>query len=235
VFVSRYVHDRFGKHATSERVIHPGIDLARFKAPRALDERASSSIGMIYRLSPDKLNAESIEIFIDVCKARPRTRAVIIGDGDLFDLFVNRTIVAGVRDNFLFTGAVPYEKLPEHYRLFQIFVAPVWQESFGQVTPFAMSMGLAVAGNNVGALPEILDGSETLGATRAETVALILELLDDPERISALGEINRELAQSRYCVSAMTDSYSSMYAELLGDDIDLMPGFPAARIFAARP
>ena len=232
VYVSKYVQTTFGGHSSRECVIHPGIDLEHFEAPQSFDDRAYDSLGMIYRLSPDKLNAESIEIFIDVCKARPQTRAIIVGDGELFDQFVKRTVSAGVRSNFHFTGAIPYEQLTSYYRLFKIFVAPVWQESFGQVTPFAMSMGIAVAGNRVGALPEILHDDATLGRSREETVALILSLLDDTARIDELGQTNRDIARSLYCVRAMTDSYAAMYADALGDDVDLMPGFPAAITFA---
>lgn len=233
VFVSHYVMARFGGRSDKERVIHPGIELDRFEAAHEFDRHAYESIGMIYRLSPDKLNAESIEIFIDVCKARPRTRVVIVGDGELFEPFVSRTIAAGVRGNFLFSGAVPYDQLTDFYRLFKIFVAPVWQESFGQVTPFAMSMGLAVSGNRVGALPEILHSDATLGATRTETVARILELLNDRDRIDALGQQNRDISRSLYCVRAMTDSYEDMYIEALGGDVDLMPGYPPAALFGA--
>jgi glycosyltransferase involved in cell wall biosynthesis len=234
VYVSRYVQARFGSHGETERVIHPGIDLDKFEAPQTFDDHAYDSIGMIYRLSPDKLNAESIEIFIDVCKARPQTRVVIVGDGELFESFVNRTLEEGVRGNFLFAGAVPYDRLPEFYRLFKVFVAPVWQESFGQVTPFAMSMGIAVAGNRIGALPEILHSEATLGASRAETVARILDLLGDRMRVDALGRSNRELARSLYCVRAMTDAYAAMYGDVLGRNFDLMPGFPPARVYAGQ-
>jgi glycosyltransferase involved in cell wall biosynthesis len=214
IFVSHYVQEAFGAGITRYAVIHPGIELERFQQPEPVDSDALRTVGMVYRLAPDKLRPDAIDVLIEVCKARPRTRAIIVGGGSLFDGFVRRTATAGVRANFLFTGQVPYEDLPALYRRFGLFVAPVWQESFGQVVPFAMSMGRAVAGNRVGALPEILGSSETLGATKAETAARIVALLDDPDRIVALGVGNRERARQLFDVRQMTAAYGEIYDRL---------------------
>ena len=232
VFVSDYVLKTFGGDVSQARVIHPGIDLARFAAPESFDRHAADSIGMVYRLEPDKLRPEAIDVLIEVCRARPRTRAVVVGSGSLFAGFVARAKAAGVRGQFFFTGAVPYESLPSYYRLFSIFVAPVWKESFGQVAPFAMSMGQAVAGNRIGALSEILGSAETLGETPADTSALIVRLLDDPARVAALGAHNREIATHAFGVDAMTAAYGEVYEDVLGAEADVMAGFPPAEIYA---
>lgn len=233
VFVSDYVRRTFGPDIAAARTIHPGIDLDRFGPPPAFDADAMRSIGMVYRLEPDKLRADSIDVLIEACKARPRTRAIVIGGGSLFGAFVRRTRAAGLRGQFHFTGPVPYANLPGLYRRFRIFVAPVWQESFGQVTPFAMSMGLAVAGNKIGALPEILGSEETLGGDNAATAARIVALLDDPARIAALGAENAARARAAYDVKAMVAAYEALYADLLGEAVDPMAGFPPALVFAA--
>jgi glycosyltransferase involved in cell wall biosynthesis len=232
VFVSDYVRDTFGRGSTQDVTIYPGIDLSKFTVPNAFDPRALDSIGMVYRLEPDKLDPHSIEPLIQTVVARPKTRVFVIGDGSLFDVFYDRVTEAGVRDNFVFTGYVPYARLPEYYSQFRTFVAPVWQESFGQVTPFAMSMGLAVAGNKVGALPEILGGDETLGDTVEETAAKLRALLDNPARIAELGERNRKRAQENFDVKEMCRRYDRLYEEALGL-VDSMPGFPPAEIFLA--
>lgn len=221
IFVSHYVHETFGAGIEPSAVIHPGIELGRFEAPHSFDDDALRSIGMVYRLAQDKLRPDSIDVLIDVCKSRPDIRAVVVGGGPLFDSYVARTVAAGVRDNFLFTGQIPYDRLPDHYRLFRLFVAPVWQESFGQVVPFAMSMGSAVAGNRVGALPEILGGPDTLGASPKETAKRIVELLDHPDRIVALGERNRARAREAFDVHHMTAAYGEIYEGLRATlDID---------------
>jgi glycosyltransferase involved in cell wall biosynthesis len=99
-----------------------------------------------------------------------------------------------------------------------VFVAPVWQESFGQVSCFAMSMRLPVAGYDVGALPEIL-GDRSALAPPGDTHALaevLLRLLDDRELRLAIGQRNLERVHRSFTVEAMVDHYRALYRELLG-------------------
>lgn len=131
-------------------------------------------------------------------------------------------------NRFEFTGYVPYEALPAQYGRFKVFVAPVWQESFGQVIPFAMSMGLAVAGNRVGAIPEILADDGTLGGTSDETTAHILRLLGSRDLIDNLGARNRSIARTNFSVERMAFEYADVYKSVIPEEIDLMPEFPSA-------
>ncbi|MGH6793827.1 MAG: glycosyltransferase family 4 protein [Methylocella sp.] len=227
VFVSRSVHDQFGS-AVPASVIHPGIELDRFAPPAAIDPHAFDAIGMIYRLESDKLDKDAIELFLAIAKRRPKARIVVIGDGSLFAHFRSRVEQEGRLSQFEFTGYVPYEELPAQFARFRTFVAPVRQESFGQVVPFAMSAGLAVAGYKVGAIPEILGGTETLGTTLAETAKIVTALLDDPARIVALGERNRALALERFSVEDMAISYFQLYRDLAPREVDILSELPDA-------
>jgi 2-polyprenyl-3-methyl-5-hydroxy-6-metoxy-1,4-benzoquinol methylase/glycosyltransferase involved in cell wall biosynthesis len=217
IFVSKYVREVFGSQivdSSSTHVIYPGIDLSLFQTPISGPD-AENAIGMVYRLEDDKLNADAIDLFIEVVRRRPRTKVYIIGGGRFLQPYLERTEAAGVRENFRFTGYVPYETLPEWYDKFAIFVAPVWRESFGQVAPFAMSKGGVVAGYAVGALPEILDGSETLAATLEQAASIIVDLLGDPPRMQELGRRNRERALELFDVRTMVARYADQYDRLL--------------------
>jgi glycosyltransferase involved in cell wall biosynthesis len=230
VFVSQTIFDQFGSAAPAQ-VIHPGIDLSMFSRQNPCHVDAYDAIGMVYRLERDKLSENSIEPFIAVLKRRPQTRAIIVGDGSLFRHFYMRAQVEGLSDRFEFTGYVPFKELPAQYARFMTFVAPVWQESFGQVIPFAMNMGLAVAGHRVGAIPEILADASTLGATVDETVSHILRLLDNRYAIDALGARNRAIARAKYGVERMAMAYADVYKTLAPKEVDLMPDYPAAVYF----
>jgi len=230
VFVSQAILDRFGSSVPAQ-VIHPGIDLSLFSPPKSSDPDAYDTIGMVYRLERDKLNEASIEPFIAVVKRRPRTRAIIVGDGVLFSHFRARVQEEGLLNRFEFMGYVAYEKLPAQYARFKVFVAPVWQESFGQVVPFAMSMGLAVAGNRVGALPEILGDTSTLGVTPDELVFHILRLLESRDSIDAIGARNRSIAGSKFSVERMAVAYFDLYKTINPEAVELMPDFPPAEYF----
>lgn len=213
LFVSQYIRDAFAPDVTNGQVIHPGIDLERF-TDRGFAPGAEDTIGMVYRLTCDKLDENSVDPLIDVAQRRPRTRIIVVGNGDLLPVFYGRVKEAGVRSNFEFTGIVPFSELPELYRQFRIFVAPVVRESFGQVAPFAMAMGQAVAGFKVGALPEILGGTETLGTDRAELADILVSLLDAPERMARLGAANRERVRM-FAMEGMIGAYEAAYAAAL--------------------
>jgi glycosyltransferase involved in cell wall biosynthesis len=134
----------------------------------------------------------------------------------------------GLLDRFEFTGAVPYAALPAQYARFKVFVAPVWQESFGQVVPFAMSMGLAVAGNRVGALPEILGDSSLLADTPDALADHVLRLLDDRAAIDAVGRRNRAIACAAFSVERMAVDFLDVYRRVIPEQVELMPDYPAA-------
>jgi glycosyltransferase involved in cell wall biosynthesis len=230
VFVSQTILEQFGSTVPAQ-VIHPGIDLSMFSRRGPCNVDAYDAIGMVYRLERDKLSENSIEPFITVVKRRPQTRAIIIGDGSLFRHFYMRAQIEGLSDRFEFTGYVPYDELPAQYARFMTFVAPVRQESFGQVIPFAMNMGLAVAGHRVGAIPEILGDTSTLGTTVDETASHILRLLENRYAIDALGAQNRSIARAKYGVERMAMAYAGVYRMLAPEEIDLMPDYPPAVYF----
>lgn len=216
VHVSDDVRDRFGRLDAWNETIHPGSDLEMFSRPADLPV-PDDSIGMVYRLQPDKLDERSIEPFIEVVRRRPATRVTIVGGGQYLELYRSRVAAAEVSSAFTFTGYVSYVELPAHLARMSVFVAPVHTESFGQVSPFAMGMGLPVAGYDVGALREITAAPELL-APAGDAVALaeiVIGLLDDRERRLRIGEENRRRARSRFSVQATVRRYEALYDEIL--------------------
>jgi 2-polyprenyl-3-methyl-5-hydroxy-6-metoxy-1,4-benzoquinol methylase/glycosyltransferase involved in cell wall biosynthesis len=218
VFVSQYVREAFGAPAKASgatlAVIYPGIDLNAFSGLQMAAD-AQNAIGMVYRLEDDKLREDSIELLIEVVRRRPRTRAYVVGGGRLLEPYLAATERAGLRENFRFTGYVPYDSLPGWYEKFRIFVAPVWKESFGQVAPFAMSKGCAVAGFDIGALAEICGGRDTLRSDVPGLAEIIADLLEDPARLRRIGEANSIRAREMFGLETMIERYTVLYDQLL--------------------
>jgi glycosyltransferase involved in cell wall biosynthesis/2-polyprenyl-3-methyl-5-hydroxy-6-metoxy-1,4-benzoquinol methylase len=212
VYVSEYVRQIFGEHDEKAMVIHPGSDLDHFCIPDLLSQ-ADDCIGMVYRLESDKLNSSSIDVFIKVAQRRPATRCLIVGDGSLKPVFETMVAKAGISENFIFTGYVPYQDLPSLYHQMSLFVAPVWKESFGQVSSFAMNMGLPVVGYAVGAIPSIIADEQLLApyGDSEGLASLIIDLLDNRQRRLDIGLRNHERAQADYSVTEMVKSYANLY------------------------
>ena len=217
VFVSEYVKTEFNDSEVPSTVIYPGSNFSHFRCVESKSRESQDTIGMVYRLDKDKLNERSIEPFIYVAKDRPSTKCIIVGTGMFFDLYQRRVKDEGLAGRFEFTGMASYADLPALYERMGVFVAPVHNESFGQVAPFAMSMGLAVAGYDVGALSEILGSGETL-VTSGDEVALgrtIVALLEDENLRSKLGRLNRARAHAMFSREEMVKSYRRIYEKIV--------------------
>ncbi|MBI5589706.1 MAG: glycosyltransferase [Deltaproteobacteria bacterium] len=213
VYVSEYARDFATCEEEKSSVIYPGSNLALFDRNEA--PIPDDVIGMVYRLDSDKLKEDAIRVFIQVVKKRPRTQVLIVGGGEFFNAYQTRVAEEGASANFQFTGYVPYEKLPEYYQKMSIFVAPVWKESFGQVSPFAMSMKIPVAGYHIGALPEIL-GSKDLLAKDPDVLAdIIVNLLEDRQKRIEIGQKNYLRVHERFSVEAMVSAYDGIYEKLI--------------------
>ena len=215
VYVSNYVKLEYitnGQNLT----IYPGSDFSHFYR-QSNSELPSDCIGMVYRLDQDKLNEHSIDTFIKVVKRRSQTKVLIVGGGYYLQHYQNLVSEAGVKDAFTFTGMVSYADLPKLYEQIGIFVAPVWQESFGQVTPFAMSMKIPVVGYRVGALEEIIMDSSLLAPPEnSDRLAdIIVDLLADRSRMLTIGQKNCVRSHQYFSVQAMIDQYRDLYARLL--------------------
>ncbi|MEA1924133.1 MAG: glycosyltransferase [Pseudomonadota bacterium] len=209
VFVSNYAATYTKSLPENSQVIYPGSHLSDFT--RQGVEIPDDVIGMVYRLEADKLNEESIEVFIEVVKRRSQTRVYIIGGGSFLAVYRGRVEEEGLVDNFEFTDYLPFAELPDYYRKLSLFVAPVWRESFGQVSTFAMNMELPVVGYRAGGVREMV-GNDTCFAHDKDALAtLIVELLDDRKRRLELGRANRERALELFSVESMVKQYDQVY------------------------
>ena len=59
-------------------------------------------------------------------------------------------------------------------------------------------------------------------------IEIVTALLDDPERIAALGERKRTIALERFSVEDMAVRYFQLYRDLAPREVDILSGLPDA-------
>lgn len=177
---------------------------------------AKDAIGMVYRLGYDKLNQRSIDVFIKTVQKRRNTKAIIVGGGSQYDYYVDKVKQAGVIKTFYLQ--VMYRMLTCRNGMKSLLFS--WHRYEGKFRagfPFAMSMGMPVAGYNIARLNEIIDDSSLLAASEDsdQLSDILVGLLDDYDRCVKIGKRNQRQAHELFGVQQMVDDYYKLYNELL--------------------
>ncbi len=108
----------------------------------------------------------------------PRVHCVIAGEGPLRHELEQRAGTLGLNDLVHFLGYVPDERLPDLYRLADLFIAPTRaEENFGLIVLEAAACGTPVAATPVGSLPELLRATDPRCLAREVSAAAIAEVL----------------------------------------------------------
>lgn len=214
VYVSEFVRNNFGNTASSnELVIYPGSDFTTFVARELKDDYPYHYVGMVYRLSVDKINEASIMPFIELAKINANIKCLIVGDGLLLPVYKKLVSDHNLEERFIFTGYVSYADLPKLYAQMAMFIAPVFDESFGQVTPFAMNVGMPVVAYDTGAMKEILN-LDSLIVKPGDSLGLANmanAILNDKKKMLEIAKNNQLRAKEKFSLEKMIDSYRKLY------------------------
>lgn len=160
-FVRGRALERLGLEESRVRVIHHGVDHARFRPDGGEREPF-----LLYpaRTWPHKNHRLLLEAFALLRRDRPELRLVLTGGGT-----EALTGPPGVEAR----GAVPHAELVGLYRRAACLVFPSLYEGFGAPPLEAMACGTPVAASNAGSLPEVCGD------------AAVLFEPDDPRAIAA--------------------------------------------------
>jgi glycosyltransferase involved in cell wall biosynthesis len=142
---------------------------------------------------------------------------VLVGDGPLWAELEELARSLGLGGAVLFAG---YRPNPERFlAAMDVFVLPSRAEAMPLVIPEAWAAGRPVVASRVGGIPELIEDGKTgllIEPGDVDGLAVRLRrLLADPPAARELGRAGRELARTRYDVTAMTGAYDRLYRELL--------------------
>ncbi|HCE44136.1 MAG TPA: hypothetical protein DET40_11355 [Lentisphaeria bacterium] len=143
-----------------------------------------------------------------VIKEFPNTKFVIVGHGIWGDKLPEMAEKAGVKDNFIFAGYQPWEKVPVYCSLFDIGLTPYPAEmGVGRYRSSMKSLEYSAAGTPViitrcEGVSDIVEkgdcGLVIDPASNTELSDAIIRLLKDPALRERLGKNGRRLIEDNY-------------------------------------
>jgi glycosyltransferase involved in cell wall biosynthesis len=211
VHVSQFVINIQTEPIQSDKnsVIYPGVDMEEFKFKEFRNDLRTA--GMVFRLTNDKINKDTIDLLIKICRKIPDILIYVIGDGPNLKYFIKRSIQASVRNNICFTGFVAYKDLSRYYEKFNVFLAPVHHESYGVVVPYAMFKGNPIVAYNVGAIEELLTKENIIVNDEQSFINSVVDIIHGNLDTTAIILRNRQIAESRFTLNSMIKKYQDLY------------------------
>jgi phosphatidylinositol alpha-1,6-mannosyltransferase len=206
-------------------IVPPGVDVERFRPlDAAARRRARDHFGLapdaelivsISRLVPRKGFDVAIRAAARLRAHRPTVVLAIAGAGR--DEQRLRRVAAETGAPVVFLGRVSHEDLPLLYGCADVYTmlcrnrwGGLEQEGFGIVFLEAAACGVAqVAGDSGGAAEAVADGETGIVVRDPEdvdeVVAAITSLLDDPDRLRAMGAAARRRAVTEFSYGHLAD------------------------------
>lgn len=215
--VSDYIKNRVATIQPSNKIhtLHNGIDLNSFtiKKPCTISRKSidfsEEDLVMVYsgRINQEKGVSELIDAML-LLKDIPQIKLMIIG-GTFFgntnhdDDFIHsiKEKAKEIKDRIIFTGFIPYEKMPDYLQLADLAVIPsIWNDPFPTTELEAQAMGLPIITTRRGGIPE--EVSET-NAILLETdehfvenlASAILDLYKQPKKRQQMAAASLERAR----------------------------------------
>lgn len=215
--VSDYIKNRVSSIQPNNKIqtLHNGIDLNSFtiKKPCTISRKSidfsEEDLVIVYsgRINKEKGVSELIDAML-LLKDFPKIKLMIIG-GTFFgntnhdDDFIHsiKEKAKEIKDKIIFTGFIPYEKMPDYLQLADLAVIPsIWNDPFPTTELEAQAMGLPIITTRRGGIPE--EVSET-NAILLETderfvenlASAILDLYKHPEKRQEMATASHERAK----------------------------------------
>lgn len=202
-----------------------GIDVDRFHPDADARARLRERYGLadaptvvcVSRLVRRKGQDSLIEAWPRVVEQVPDARLVVVGWGPYAKRLAQLKRRSPVRDHIILTGKVPYEELPRHVAMSDLFAMPCRTrgggldvEGLGIVFLEASAAGVPVIAGTSGGAPEtVTEGVTGLvvdGRDEDALVAALVRLLTSPEERARMGAAGRELMQSEWTWPRLVES-----------------------------
>ncbi|MEO6847686.1 MAG: glycosyltransferase [Chthoniobacterales bacterium] len=131
--------------------------LSRYRLP--LDAKIILTVGRLSSQERYKGVDQTLEALSDICASVTNCYYMIVGTGDDLERLKEVVKSHNMENRVIFCGYVPFEELPAHYQLCDVYAMPSRGEGFGITYLEALASGKpALAGNQDASREALLEG-----------------------------------------------------------------------------
>ena len=214
-----------GQGIPRERVVtvHEGIDLAHVDAAPPTSVREAfwlptnaPIVGCVGALVEHKGHRHLVHAAVDIVRAVPEARVVILGEGELRDELTRMIHALGLERHVLLPGFRP--DVLSLLKTFDVFVMPSITEGLGTSILDAMACSKAVVASAVGGIPEVVAPEETgllVPPRNASALAsAVVRILGDRGLADRFGAAGRARVEQRFTAERMVQDTLDVYRRL---------------------
>lgn len=203
--------------AARAHVLGFGIDASRYEV-RPFP--GTPRIAFVGRLIENKGIRTLYASFREIVRDRPDVELAVYGDGSLRSWLEDRRARDGLEANIHLLGAVPHSEISEVLCGCSLLCLPSPGEPFGMAILEAMAAGRPVVAVDRGGPAHLLrDGEGGILVPADDPPALaaaLMQLVDDPARMTAMGRSNRLKAEGMHSWDVVLDDLEMVYRSSLG-------------------
>lgn len=208
------------------RVIHNGVDTERFQRGKRDRERLfpgtedGKLVVLVGNMHSDvKGHPWLIAAAPGVVAEFPKTRFVLVGDGEARPVFEQQVAALGLQSNFMFLGR--RHEIPDLLASCDVAVLPSRAEGLPNAVLEYMAAGLPTIVSRVGGNAELVqDGVTGLLVPAQDADALsgaLLRLLRDAELSQKVAANGHRLAREEFSFARLVREVDQLYTDLLRD------------------
>jgi glycosyltransferase involved in cell wall biosynthesis len=146
-----------------------------------------------------------VEAMVAIRRACPNARLLLVGDGEAAAELKEQAERAGLMDSIVWTGRVPYERVPRLIGAMTVCVAP-FRADRGETSPVKLFDYLAcarpVVASAVPSVAQIFASESGVRLVRPddplELAEAVIDLLQQPEKRAAMGEQGRRFVERQF-------------------------------------
>jgi phosphatidylinositol alpha-1,6-mannosyltransferase len=198
---------------------HPGVSGEPIRRQHGLTGRPV--VVCVSRLVPRKGQDMLIRALPEIRRRVPSAALLIVGAGPYRRQLVELADRSGVAGDVVFTGAVPFEKLPGYFAAGDVFAMPCRTRRFGMdveglgmVFLEASASGLPVVAGDSGGAPDAVRAGVTGQVVDGNDVAAVADavagLLADPVAAKSMGAAGRQWVEQRWRWESIAEQLSGL-------------------------